>query len=73
MEYGSLDVRRVRYLLPSGVIVMDIVGAPATHQDVISRVTDQTCGIPHIVIFVRVDKCAGGCQAGDGCQCASQI
>ena len=49
---------------------MDIVGQPATHQDVISRVTDQTSGPAHIVIFVRVDNCAAGCQAGDG-MCAT--
>ena len=47
---------------------MDIVGMRATHQDVISRVTDQTCRLSHIVIFVRVDNCAAGCQAGD-CAC----
>ena len=47
---------------------MDFVGLKATHQDVISRVTEQTSGRSHIVIYVRVDNCAAGCQAGD-CAC----
>ena len=44
---------------------MKIVGAPATHQDVIFRVTDQTGRTSHVAIFVRVDNAVAGCQAGD--------
>ena len=45
---------------------MNIVRVPGTHQDVIIRVTDQSFGPTHITIFVRVDNCTTGCQAGDG-------
>ena len=45
---------------------MDTVGDLATHQGVIFRVTDQTFGPSHIVIFVSVDNYTAGCQAIDG-------